>query len=99
MNPEEIRKLSFGDLIDELLHYLGDKSYTQLTLVNYRRTLSKIEPFMIEHGIDAYTPEIGMQYYETYLVENELGTSRQKAMFTASKGNAFSQETVSESLL
>ncbi len=83
MNPEEIKNLSFGNLLKELLHYLEDKSYTQLTLVNYRRALRKIELFMIEHGIDAYTPEIGIQYYETYLVENELGTSRQKAIFTA----------------
>ncbi len=83
MNPGEIRKLSFGELLDELIHYLEDKSYAQLTLVNYRRTIRKIEPFMIEHGIDAYTPEIGMQYYEIYLVKNELGTSRQKAILTA----------------
>jgi len=83
VNPEEIKNLSFRDLLDELLHYLEDKFYTQGTLVNYRRTLRKIEPFMIEHDIDAYTPEIGMQYYVTYLVKNELGASRQKAMFTA----------------
>lgn len=83
MNPEEIRKLSFGDLRDEFLHYLESKSYAQLTLVNYRRTIRAIEPFMIDHGIDAYTPEIGMQYYEIYIVENELGTSRQKAILTA----------------
>ncbi len=56
MNPEEIKKLSFRDLLDELLHYLEDKSYTQGTLVNYRRTLRKIETFMIENDIDAYTP-------------------------------------------
>lgn len=83
MDPEEIRNLSFGDLLEKFLHYLEDKSYTQLTLVNYRRTLRKIEPFMIVHGIGAYTPEIGMHYYENYLAENKLGISRQKAMFTA----------------
>ena len=83
MDPEEIRKLSFGDLLDKLIHYLDGKSYTQLTLVNYRRIIREIEPFMIEHGIDAYTPKIGIQYYEIYLVKNELGTSRQKAIFTA----------------
>lgn len=83
MNPEEIRKLSFGDLLDELIQYLEGKSYNQLTLINYRRIIRKIEPFMIEHGIDAYTPEIGMQYYEIYLIKNELGISRQKAILTA----------------
>ena len=66
-----------------MLNYLEDKSYTQLTLISYQRTLRKIELFMIEHGINAYTPEVGVQYYETYLIENELGTSRQKAIFTA----------------
>lgn len=83
MNPEEIKNLSFRVLLDELLNYLEDKSYTQLTLISYQRTLRKIELFMIEHGINAYTPEVGVQYYETYLIENELGTSRQKAIFTA----------------
>ncbi len=83
MNPEEIKNLSFRDLLGEFLHYLEGKSYTQGTLANYRRALRKIEPFMIENGIDAYTPEIGMQYYATYLIENKLGASRQKAIFTA----------------
>lgn len=83
MNFEEIKNLSYANLLDEFLNYLEDKSYTQMTLVNYRRTLRKIKPFMIELGIDAYTPEIGMHYYETYLVENELGASRQKSMHTA----------------
>jgi len=83
MNPDEIRNLSFTELLDELIHYLEGKSYTQLTLVNYRRTIRKVEPFMIEHGIDAYSPEIGMQYYEIYLVKNQLGIARQKAIRTA----------------
>jgi len=80
MNPEEIRTLSFEDLFIELLQDLEKKSYAQLTLVNYRRIFRKIELFMIDHGIDEYTPEIGMQYYKTYIAENELGASRQKAL-------------------
>lgn len=83
MKPEEIRNLSFSDLLGKLLQYLGDKSYTQLTLDNYRRILKKIEPYMAAHGIDAYTPEVGRQYFEDYLAENELGASRRKAMLTA----------------
>lgn len=83
MNPEEIRKLSFGDLREEFIRYLESKSYAQLTLINYLRTIRAIEPFMIDHGIGAYTPEIGMQYYENYIAENELGTSRQQAILTA----------------
>ncbi len=83
MNPEEIKTLPFRDLLDALLHYLEDKSYTPGTLVNYRRTLRKIEKFMFENGLAAYTPEIGMQYYKAYLSKNELGAPRQKAIFTA----------------
>jgi len=83
MKPEEIRNLSFSNLLGELLQYLEDISYTQLTLDNYRRTLKKIEPYMIEHGIDTYKPEVGRRYCEDYLKENELGTSRRKAMLTA----------------
>lgn len=83
MNPEIIKTLSFRDLLDELLHHLEGKSYTQGTLANYYRALRKIEPFMIENGIAVYTPEIGMQYCKAYLRENELGASRQKAIFTA----------------
>ena len=83
MNLEEIRRLPFRKLLGGLLHYLEGKFYTQGTLANYRRTLRKIEPFMIENGINAYTPDVGMQYYAAYLTENELGTPRQKAIFTA----------------
>lgn len=83
MKPEEIRNLSFSGLLGELLQYLEAKSYTQLSLDNYRRTLKKIEPYMIAHGIGDYTPEVGRRYYEYYLSENELGVSRQHAMLTA----------------
>ncbi|NCB44168.1 MAG: integrase [Clostridia bacterium] len=83
MDLEEIKNLSFGELLNGLLLYLEAKSYTQLTLVNYRRVLRKIELFMIERDIDAYSPEVGMQYYETYLFEKELRTSRKKAILTA----------------
>lgn len=82
MNREEIKNLSFRNLIDQFIHYLEGKFYRQGTLTNYRRTLSKIEPFMIENGIDVYTPEVGIQYYKTYLSENELGASRQKVILT-----------------
>lgn len=83
MNQQGIRNLSFENLLDELLHDLEEKSYAQLTLANYRRTLRKIEVFMMERGINVYTPEIGMQYFETYIVEHELGISRKKAIYTA----------------
>jgi len=83
MKSEEIRNLSFSGLLVELLQYLEDKSYTQSTLDNYRRTLKKIEPYMTAHGIGAYKPEVGRCYYEYYLSENELGISRQLAMLTA----------------
>ena len=83
MNQEEIQNLSFSDLLDELIKYLEAKSYNQMTLINYRRTLQKIERYMCEHCINAYTAEVGVWYYEDYLAVNELGISRQKAILTA----------------
>jgi len=83
MKTNETRNLSFPDLLDGLLQYLGNKSYSQGSLDNYRRTLCKIEPYMIAHGIDEYTPSVGTGYYEHYLATHELGQSRQKAMVTA----------------
>jgi len=83
MNSEEIRNLSFSDLLDQLLQSLEDKSYTRLTLDNYRRTLKKIGPYMDKHNIDTYTPEVGKHYHESYFIKNELGIPRQKAMLTA----------------
>ncbi len=82
MNQEETSGLSFTDLLDKLLHDLEKRSYTQMTLANYRRTLRKIETFMAERGIDMYSPEIGLQYFETYTAKNQLGVSRKKAMLT-----------------
>ncbi|MBU3114601.1 tyrosine-type recombinase/integrase [Clostridium lacusfryxellense] len=83
MNSEKIKNLSFSDLLTTLLQYLEGKSYTQLTLDNYRKTLKKIEPYMISQGIHNYLPEVGVRYYKDYFVDHELGSSRQKAMITA----------------
>lgn len=83
MNSEKTKTLSFSGLLNELIQSLEDKSYDRLTLDNYRRTLRKIEPYMDENGIDAYTPEVGWHYYEFYLAKNEPGVSRQKAIITA----------------
>lgn len=83
MNQEEIRNLLFSDLLDELLKYLDAKGYNQQTLSSYRRTLGKIGSYMCEHGIDAYTPAVGVRYFKDYIADNKLGTSRQKAIFTA----------------
>ncbi len=59
MNSEKTKTLSFSGLLNELIQSLEDKSYDRLTLDNYRRTLRKIEPYMDENGIEAYTPEVG----------------------------------------
>lgn len=83
MNQEEIRNLSFRELLDELLKFLEAKAYNKLTLSNYRRALKKIEPYMCEHGINAYTTEVGVRYYEDHLADNELGITRQKTILTA----------------
>lgn len=83
MNSEKTKTLSFSALLHDLIQSLEDKSYDRLTLDNYRRTLRKIEPYMDENGIEAYTPEVGRHYYEFYLAKNKLSISRQKAIITA----------------
>lgn len=83
MKTNEIREASFSELLDKLLNYLEDKSYSKLTLRNYRQTLMKIETYMLEHNIDVYAPEVGLKYSENYLAENKLSISRQKAILTA----------------
>jgi site-specific recombinase XerD len=83
MNLEKNRTLPFSCLLNKLLYYLKEKSYNHLTLDNYRRTLRKIETFMVEIGIDVYTPQVGTQYCKNYLMDHDLGTPRQKAMLTA----------------
>jgi integrase len=37
---------------------------------------------MHTHGIGSYTPDVGMKYYKTYLVEHDVGVSQQKAVLT-----------------
>lgn len=83
MNQEEIRNLSFRELLDKFLKYLEAKAYNKLTLINYRRTLKKIEPYMCEHDINTYTTEVGVRYYEDYLADNEIGNIRKRAILTA----------------
>jgi len=83
MNKEEIRIMSFDELLSGfLLFLLQEKSYRQATLASYYVRLYKIQSFMKTHGVVYYTPDIGLKYYEAYLVAHN-GIPRQKGISIA----------------
>jgi len=91
MNKKEIGAASFDELLTGFLRFLKkEKSYKQSTLNNYRNCLLKMKSYMQDHGIDFYTPDIGMKYHEMYLAENNLSISGHKAVLTfINRFNAF----------
>lgn len=82
MKKEELRSLSIDDLKQGLLAMLQAKSYTENTLINYRRTIIILESYMYDNGIDTYTPMVGTAFITDYLSKHNLGISRQKAIAT-----------------
>jgi site-specific recombinase XerD len=91
MNQKESGTASFEELLAGFLRFLQqEKSYKQSTMNNYRRRLNKISSFMQTHGIDSYTPDVGLKYYERYLAVHDLGLSFQKSILIAiNRLNAF----------
>lgn len=91
MNHKEILTSSFNNLLVELLKFLeNEKSYNRSTLNNYHRRLYKIPLYMQTHGIDSYTPDVGIEYHKAYLAEHDIGIPQQKAILTSIRRlNAF----------
>jgi site-specific recombinase XerD len=83
MNKKEIGTMPFQELLKEFIQFLKiEKSYKQFTLINYRTKLCKILKYMQNNRIDTFTPDVGMKYYEWYLIEHKLGIRYQKEMLT-----------------
>lgn len=82
MKNEERSTQSIADLKQEFLALLQSKSYKGGTLDNYRRTLSLLEAYLNESGIDMYSVEIGTAFIKDYLSKHNIQTSRQKAIVT-----------------
>jgi len=83
MNQKEIKTMSFDELLTGFLQFLEkEKSYKHSTLKGYRYYLQKIKSYMLDHGIDFYTPDIGMKYHEMYLAENNIRINIQNELLT-----------------
>jgi len=91
MNQKEIGITSFDELLTGFLRFLEkEKSYKKSTLNNYRSRLHKMKLYMLTYGIDFYTPDFGVQYYEIYLSEHNITIPAQKSVFTfINRLNAF----------
>ena len=84
MNQDVIGTMSFDRLLEEFLLFLQqEKSYRQSTLTNYYYNLDRIQLFMQNHGMFCYTPDIGLKYYEEYLVKHNIEIPVQKKLLLA----------------
>ena len=82
MNQIENASLEFSEVIDLFIQFLESKSYKKSTLINYRKTLEKIGLYMKVCSISNYSEDVGLEYYNRYIHEHKLGTSRQAAIHT-----------------
>lgn len=91
MNQKETGSSPFEKLLTGFLRFLeNEKSYKKSTLNSYRARLHKMKLYMLTNGIDFYTPDFGIKYYEIYLSEHNITIPAQKSVFTfINRLNAF----------
>lgn len=91
MNFLEIKKSLFDKYLTQYLRFLEkEKLYKPLTLKNYNLNLYKIPSFMHTHGLEYYSPDVGLRYYHTYISEHPDAISQQKNILTSVRRlNAF----------
>lgn len=91
MYLDEIKNGSFRELLESFLCFLrNEKLYSDGTVNNYRRTLCKIDVYMCSNGFDTYTPMVGNTFYQDYMDNRILASSRCKAVRTMiTRLNAF----------
>jgi hypothetical protein len=83
MAQDKINTFSFSDHLDLFIKFLESKSYKKSTLINYRRTLKKIDLYMNLQSISGYSEMVGLQYFNYYIHEHKIELSRQAAIRTA----------------
>ena len=83
MEQNENTCLEFSEVLYLFIQFLESKSYKKSTLINYRKTLEKIDLYMKVYSISNYSDKVGLQYYDCYIHEHKLGLSRQAAIRTA----------------
>lgn len=76
MYLHDVNNNQFKKLLVDFLSFLKEKDYKKDVLLNYRRTLVKIDLFMSENGIREYRPEVGRQYCVQYIAAHTLGKQR-----------------------
>ena len=68
-----INNPSLNKLVSSMLEQLKNEGYSSTTINNYYNRLRPIQKYMRNNGIDDYTPDIGIKYYEEYLKNNHPG--------------------------
>lgn len=75
MRAEAVTKQNFSCVIDSLINYLRKSSYTELTIINLKRTLKRIEKFMQDNSIPQYSPDAGKQFLSAATQEDTISPS------------------------
>ena len=96
MNFEEIRTDGYRQLLESFLSYLKGRKYNASTLLNYQRTLTRIDKYMQSNQITTYDESVGDSYLEAYMRNSKPNVPRKNAVRTIitrlnafSKGNAY----------
>ena len=75
---DSLRQYLYG-----LLDLLKSEGYAEETLRNYLTRLRPIQNYMRRNGIEEYTPDIGLDYYNDFLERNHPGTVQKREILAA----------------
>jgi len=64
-----------------LLDQLKSEGYAEETLRNYVSRLRPIQNYMRDNGIGEYTPDVGLNYYNDYLMRHHPGAVQKREIF------------------
>lgn len=82
-NTAEIHNDSLKKKLDGLLIQLKSEGYSDTTLRNYMTRLRPIQDYMRDNYVDKYTPDIGLEYYNDYLMRNNPGSIQKREILAA----------------
>lgn len=79
---DELKNKEFKELLSSFLEWMAREKYAESSCRRYRNFLYDIDGFMREKGINLYSPDIGLKYWEYYTSDHALCENWSRACFT-----------------
>ncbi|MBQ8073168.1 MAG: tyrosine-type recombinase/integrase [Clostridia bacterium] len=69
---DELKNKEFRETLSTFLEWMAQEKYAESSCRGYRNFLYGIDGFMLEKGIDLYSPSVGLKYWEYYTCKHSI---------------------------